>query len=197
MSYYWEGVLVRLREMRPEDSDLWLAEDQDSEAIRTLHYQMQLPATPASAAAFAEKYSQFKSRDERTMFSIESLEGTLVGGINIHTVNQQSGTFQTGTRIYRQFRGRGYGLDAKLLVLRYCFRELRLNKYYCRCLETNAEIIRHLERLGCTREGVFREQVFTDGRYLNECFYGLTRKDFDANYPRLLDWLKSQAAPGA
>jgi RimJ/RimL family protein N-acetyltransferase len=195
MSYYWEGVLVRLRGMRAEDADLWLAEDQDSDAVRALHCQMQLPATAAGAAEFAERYSHFKGKDERTMFSIENLEGTLVGGINIHTVNHQSGTFQTGTRIYRQFRGRGYGLDAKLLVLRYCFHELRLNKYYCRCLETNERMIRQMERLGCAREGVFREQVFTDGKFLNEHFYGLTREEFDANYPALLGWLRSRVAP--
>jgi RimJ/RimL family protein N-acetyltransferase len=155
---------------------------------------MQLPATTTTAAEFAERYSYFKGKDERTMFSIDKLDGTLVGGTNIHTVNNQSGTFQTGTRIYRKFRGAGYGLDAKLLVLRYCFHELRLHKYYCRCLETNEEIIRHLQRLGCVREGVLRDQVFTGGRFLNEHFYGLTRQEFDTNYPVLLEWLRSRAA---
>lgn len=196
MSYYWQGILVRLREMRPEDSGLWLAEDQDSDAIRTLHYQMQLPATAIQAAEFFDRYSYFKGNDQRTVFSIESLGGDLVGGINIHTVNHQSGTFQTGSRIYRQFRGKGYGLEAKLIVLRYCFHELRLNKYYCKCLETNAEIIRHLEHLGCTREGEFREQIFTDGRFHSELFYGMTRNDFDSNYPRLIEWLRSRVVPG-
>ncbi len=196
MSYYWEGTLVRLREFRPEDADLWLAEDHDSDAIRTLHYQMQLPATTVQAAEFAERHSYFKSRSERTMFTIETLDGTVVGGINLHSVNHQSGTFQTGSRIYRQFRGKGYGLEAKVILLRYCFHELRLNKYYCKCLETNTDIINHLEHLGCTREGVFREQVYTDGRFLAEHFYGLTRKDFDDHYPRLLEWLRSRVGAG-
>lgn len=195
MNYYWQGILVRLREMRPEDSDLWLSEDQDSDAIRMLHYQMQLPATAIHAAEFIDRFSHFKGKDERMVFSIESLDANLVGGINIHTVNHQSGTFQSGSRIYRQFRGKGYGLEAKLIVLRYCFHELRLNKYYCKCLETNAAIIRHLEHLGCTREGEFREQIFTDGRFLSELYYGMTRTDFDRNYPRLSDWLRSRADP--
>ena len=44
------------------------------------------------------------------------------------------------------------------------------------------------------REGVFREQIYTDGRFLNEHFYGMTRKDFDDNYPRLLEELKARIA---
>jgi RimJ/RimL family protein N-acetyltransferase len=194
MSYYWEGVLCRLREMRREDADLWLAEDEDSAAIRTLHYQMQLPATKVQAEEFAEKYSDFKNRNERIMFSIETKEGQLIGGINVHTVNHQSGTFQTGSRIYRRYRGHGYGLDAKLIVLRYCFHELRLNKYYCKCLEANADITRHLESLGCRREGLFRDQIYTDGRFQNELFYGLTRAEFDVSYPTLVARLESRIA---
>jgi RimJ/RimL family protein N-acetyltransferase len=196
MGYYWQGVLVRLRELRPEDAELWLAEDQDSEAIRTLNYQMQLPASTVQAAEFAERYAYFKSKGERTMFSIEKLDGTLVGGINIHTVSHQNGTFQTGSRVYRPFRGQGYGLEAKLIVLRYCFHELRLNKYYCKCLETNEGIIKHLERLGCAREGVFREQIYTEGRFYSELFFGLTRRDFEENYPRLIEWLREKVGSG-
>ena len=48
--------------------------------------------------------------------------------------------------------------------------------------------------LRCEREGLFREQIYTDGRFMNELFYGLTRKDFDASYPRLIDWIRSKGA---
>ena len=40
MSYYREGIIVRLRESRPEDAERWLAKDQDG-----------LGARPASGCA--------------------------------------------------------------------------------------------------------------------------------------------------
>lgn len=72
-----------------------------------LNAGMDLPKSEHDARAFAERYAEFGHRHERIMFSIETLEGELVGGINIHSMNQRNGTFETGTRIYRAFRDRG------------------------------------------------------------------------------------------
>ena len=117
-SYYWQGERVRLRPMHAEDVGLWLAEERsDSEAVRFLNYGMDLPKSEHAAQLFSERYAEFNNRRERIMFSIESLQGELIGGINIHSMNEKNGTFETGSRIYRAFRGRGYGFEAKIIVL--------------------------------------------------------------------------------
>jgi RimJ/RimL family protein N-acetyltransferase len=167
--------------MHAQDVDLWLAEERsDSEAVRMLNAGMDLPKSEQDARAFTERYAEFGHRHERIMFSIETLEGELVGGINIHSMNQRNGTFETGTRIYRAFRGRGYGFEAKLIVLRYAFHELRFQKYNIRCLESNQPMIDHALRLGCQQEGRIRRSVYTDGRYYDDLLFGLTREEFDA-----------------
>ena len=48
---------------------------------------------------------------------------------------------------------RGYGLEAKILVLRYAFLELRFQKYEVRCQRANDAMVRHMARLGATLEG--------------------------------------------
>ncbi len=179
--YYWQGQLIRLRPMHKDDVALWLAEERsDSEAVRFLNYGVTLPKSEHDAQAFAERYAEFGHRDERIMFSIETLDGELVGGINIHSMNQRNGTFETGSRIYRAFRGRGYGFEAKLMVLRYAFHELRFQKYNIHCLENNQPMIRQAARLGCQQEGRVRRHSYTDGRYYDELIFGLTREEFDA-----------------
>ncbi len=179
--YYWQGEHIRLRPMRVDDAALWLAEEQsDSETVRFLNAGMDLPKSEQDARAFAERYAEFGHRHERIMFSIETLEGELAGGINIHSMNQRNGTFETGTRIYRAFRGRGYGFEAKRLVLRYAFHELRFQKYNIRCLASNQPMIDHALRLGCQQEGRIRRSVYTDGRYYDDLLFGLTREEFDA-----------------
>lgn len=177
---YWDGELVRLRPMHVDDVGLWLEEEQaDSETVRFLNYGMPLPVSQHDAAAFAERYAEFNSRDERIMFSIDTLDGELAGGINLHQIDTKNGTFETGTRIYRRFRGQGLGFDAKLVVLRYAFHELRLQKYNIRCIDTNEPMIRHAHRLGCQPEGRLRRHIYTDGEYHDELIFGLTREEFD------------------
>lgn len=184
--YYWQGEHIRLRPMHVDDVALWLAEERsDSEAVRMLNAGMDLPKSEQDARAFAERYAEFNHRHERIMFSIETLDGELVGGINIHSMNQRNGTFETGTRIYRAHRGRGYGFEAKLIVLRYAFHELRFQKYNIRCLETNQAMIEHAARLGCQPEGRIRRHNYTKGRFYDDLLFGLTREEFDALEERL------------
>ncbi len=183
---YWQGKRIRLRPMRMDDATLWLTEEQsDSEGVRFLNYSMTLPKSEHAAQAFAERYAEFNNSNERIMFSIETLDGELAGGINIHSMNRQSGTFETGTRIYQAFRGLGYGFEAKVIVLRYAFHELRFQKYNIRCLETNQPMIKHAARLGCQSEGRIRRHIYTDGQYFDELIFGLTREEFDALLERL------------
>ena len=184
--YFWQGERVRLRPMHQDDVQLWLAEEQsDSEATRLLNYGVALPKSQPAADAFAERYAEFNNGAERIMFSVETLDGELIGGINIHSMNKKNGTFETGSRIYKAFRGLGHGQDAKIIVLRYAFHELRYQKYNIRCLETNGPMVRQAKRLGCQEEGHIRRQVYTDGEYHDELIFGLTREEFDEFLARL------------
>lgn len=178
-NYFWQGEKIRLRPMRPEDTAVWLAEEHDSQSVRFLNYNMVLPKSEKDAAAFGERYAYFNNADERIMFSIETLVGELVGGINIHSMQPQHGTFETGTRLYRQFRRLGYAFEAKRILLRYAFHELRYQKYNIRCIEINEAMIRHAQRLGCQEEGRIRRHIYTNGRYYDELIFGLTREEFD------------------
>ena len=180
-SPYWQGPRVRLRPMHRDDVDLWLVEEhQDSEATHFLNAGMPLPKSRHDAEAFAAKYAEFGSADERLMFSIETLEGELVGGMNLHSMDRKNGTFQTGSRVYRAFRGRGYGLEAKRLLLRYAFFELRFQKYEVRCSEHNDAMVRHMARLGAVQEGRLRRHIYTRGAFEDELCFGLLREEFDA-----------------
>lgn len=185
-AYYWQGERVRLRPMHADDVALWLIEEHsDSEAVRFLNYGMTLPKTEADARAFAERYAGFNNLDERILFSIEALDGQLVGGINIHSMNQRNGTFETGSRIYRAYRGQGYGFEAKVMVLRYAFHELRFQKYNIRCVESNQPMIHHAGRLGCQPEGRIRRHIYMQGCHQDELIFGLTREEFDDLLARL------------
>jgi len=179
----WRGPRVALRPLHRDDVDLWLREEtEDPLSSYFLEPGTPLPKSRHDAEAFAERYAEFGHRDERIMWSIETHGGALVGAINLHSMDRRNGTFQSGTRVYSAHRGAGYGLEAKLLVLRYAFHEERLQKYEVRCLATNEAMVRHMARLGATLEGRLRRHLFTDGAYVDELLYGLLREEFDARF---------------
>jgi RimJ/RimL family protein N-acetyltransferase len=183
---YWIGQRIRLRPLHVDDAETWLAEESsDPEATHFLNYGTPLPKSPRDAEHFVARYAEFANREERIMWSIETHDGQLIGGINLHSMDLRNGTFQTGTRIHRAQRGGGYGLEAKVIVLRYAFHELRYQKYEVRCLATNGAMVRHMARLGATQEGRLRRHVFTQGVFLDELVFGLLREEFDARLAEL------------
>jgi RimJ/RimL family protein N-acetyltransferase len=183
---YWTGQRIRLRPLHADDAGAWLAEEStDAEATHFLNYGTPLPKSQRDAELFVARYAEFANREERIMWSIATLDGELIGGINLHSMDLRNGTFQTGTRIHRAHRGAGYGLEAKVIVLRYAFHELRYQKYEVRCLATNAAMVRHMARLGAAPEGRLRRHVFTQGAFVDELVFGLLREEFDARLPEL------------
>jgi RimJ/RimL family protein N-acetyltransferase len=117
------------------------------------------------------------------MFTITTLDGQSVGGINLNSIDAKNGTFSIGVQIDRDHRGEGYGTAAMEIVLRYAFYERRLNKYYGSVLEGNIASATMLRKLGCVDEGRRRQMVYTQGRYYDEILFGLTRSEFEKRYP--------------
>jgi RimJ/RimL family protein N-acetyltransferase len=179
-SSFWRGERIRLRALSKADAVHWLAFDDDSEAVRKLNLGISPPRSAEQAAAWANRFADFGNADEAMIFSIETHDGDYVGSLNLGGVDRRHGTFSTGTRLSSEYRGRGFALEAKRIVLRYAFHELRLQKYNLRCLDTNTAVIRHAELLGCRPEGRIRRNVFTDGRFHDELLFGLTREEFEA-----------------
>ena len=183
--YFWEGELIRLRSQRPEDFGLWLEETSDSETVRVMEYGIELPKSEKDKKEFAERCSESQRAPGRIHFAIDTIAGEHVGVVCIGGIDRKNGVFSTVVRIYRKHRGNGYAFEAKRIVLKYCFEELRLQKYNNRCMETNDAVHRHLRKLGCKEEGRIRRSIYTNGKYYDELLFGLTREEFEENEKRL------------
>jgi RimJ/RimL family protein N-acetyltransferase len=176
--YYWQNDLVRLRAGTLEDWERAYRNLFDSEARRVLQYEIELPPVPEAAQEAARKWAGFDPASGRLMFTIETLDGTAVGGLNLNSIDPRNGTFHIGMQIDVGQRGKGYGTAAMRILLRYAFCERRLNKYNCSCLQTNGASMAMLKKLGAVQEGVRRQSVYTDGRYMDEVLFGLTKDEF-------------------
>ena len=65
---------------------------------------------------------------DKYMFGIENSNGVFVGTANIHSRNEQAGTFSFAIRVFRTHRRNGYAKDAFRILLRYGFYELRYQR---------------------------------------------------------------------
>lgn len=68
---------------------------------------------------------------------------------------------------------KGTGSRMEILALDYAFNELRLHKLCCEVLAFNMPVIKMHEKFGFEIEGVFRDQYYRDGRFLDIYRLGL------------------------
>ncbi|MEZ4726916.1 MAG: GNAT family N-acetyltransferase [Caldilineaceae bacterium] len=176
--YFWQGQLIRLRPYRASDWEMVYAEERDSEGIRVFEPGIQLPRSPEMIKAWLERV---QAQEGNTLqFAVDSLAGEFVGAANIHNRDERNGTFSCAFRIFRPYRGQGYGSEAFLMLLKYGFHELRYQKVNTETIASNDASIRLHRSLGFQEEGRRRRNVFTDGQYFDEILFGMTREEFDA-----------------
>ncbi|WP_242968422.1 GNAT family N-acetyltransferase [Clostridium combesii] len=182
---------MRLRAMQPEDWNGHYYNRFDTLARRLLNYEVELPPTLDESRKFADTFTDFKLEMGRVMFIIETLDGINVGILNLNSIHERNGTFSIGMQVDKDYRGKGYGTEAMRILLRYAFLERRLNKFNASVLDGNIGSTTMLKKLGCQQEGVRRQVVYTDGRYMDEILFGLTKDEFIKNEKILSNCLKS------
>lgn len=174
-NYYWQNDLVRLRAWSEEDWEWDYYNCFDSSEERLASYTIDFPATVLGSKEYSSKVANCETNHCRTVFAIETLDGIHVGRINILLDDYDNGTFGMGIRIGREYQGKGYGTSAMKMLLKYGFMEKRLNKYSVSVLEGNEGSIKMHKKLGCEQEGRLKQNIYTNGRYYDEIYFGLTK----------------------
>lgn len=178
--YFWQGDKVRLRPLRSEDAADDFANSLDSPARQLLQLGIELPSSLELAREALEKYAGCKEVNGVFVLAVETLDGTHVGGVSMHSRSEKNGLFGLGGGIMRPYRGHGYAEDAGRIMLRYGFWERRYQKCNSACLHTNEASIHLHKKMGFVQEGRRRRQVFFNDIFHDELLFGLTREEFDA-----------------
>lgn len=182
MNNLFEGRLVRLRAMEPEDAATEFRHLQDSEVAR-LDSNIGFPPALADIRRRFENPRESRSPDDKYLV-IETLDGQMVGGINTQLADLRNGTFSIGIGLpERTAWGKGYAKEAMLLILRYMFHERRYQKCNIGVFAFNERAIGLYRHLGFQDEGRIRRAVFTNSQFHDELLLGMTVEEFDERYP--------------
>jgi len=182
MNNLFAGRLVRLRALEPGDAEAQFRHLQDTEISR-LDSNIEFPHSLADLRRRLENPREPRYPDDKPLV-IETLEGELVGEINVQLTDPRNGTFSLGIGLpERRAWGKGYAKEAMLLILRFMFHERRYQKCNIGVFAFNERAIGLYYHLGFVDEGRIRRAVFTNSAFYDEILLGITVEEFDARYP--------------
>jgi ribosomal-protein-alanine N-acetyltransferase len=112
------------------------------------------------------------------IYAICLTNGSLIGAISLN----RSGLFNRAELEYwigPDHWNCGYCTEAVKAVLNYGFKELGYHKISARHFVGNSASGRVMQKAGMVREGVLRDEVVKDGRYITVEVYGILRKSHE------------------
>ncbi len=139
--------------------------------------------TPVTLAEEERWFRDYLRRGDEQIFAIE-VDGKHVGNLGLYKVDRVHRKADLGIVIGEPtYWSHGYGTDALRAALTYGFEQLGLNKISLDVFEDNARAQRSYVKCGFVREGVHREDVFKDGRFLDVVRMSILAREFRERPP--------------
>lgn len=177
--YFWEYNNLIIRDMTEEDYIMNREMVFFSWDARYYDNDVRLPMLLEELTEKEEENLHFGNTEKRIEFAVTDLNDNYVGNINLHSIDRKNGTFSISLYFLKRVRGQGYATKAMALIMNYAFNELRLNKMNICVNDGNEASARVMRRVGCRVEGIWRENVYYDGKYTNVILFGITKEEFN------------------
>lgn len=169
------GKRIYLRPLQKEDAlllTLWINDPEVHQFLTTFK-----PVT------VEDEYDWFEEvrKDKNSAVFIITFKDTNepIGVMGLHQINNLHGTATTGSFIGRKdCWSKGYGTEAKMLVLEYAFNTRNLRKVCSKVFDFNGRSKRALEKCGYKVEGVLKKHHYRNGRYCDCIQLAVFKKDF-------------------
>lgn len=149
--------------------------------------QFVLVFLPQTNVQEGEWFDRIGKDDKNIVLAMEAgdKERKLIGSIGIHQISWKDRVATTGTLIgEKEYWGKGYGTDAKMQILNYCFNTLNLHKICSAVIEYNERSLRYSLHCGYQVEGRRRRHLFRNGRYWDMIELGLFREEWEPIWER-------------
>lgn len=171
------GRQVYLRPVEPDDLERYYRWMNDREVTRWTTNVVPIPL-PAERQ-WIEDATKSRPTTKHVFSIVLTKEDLHIGVTGIHAIDWVSRVGTTGIVIGdRSCWRRGYGFEAKMLVLRYAFATLNLRKLLAAAMEGNAASQRNLRKQGYREVGRFTANAYRDGAYYDEILFELFAGDF-------------------
>lgn len=170
---YFRGTRVDLVAVEREDLPLvagWINDE------RVAAYQKsRFPVSLAEQAAWYESSQKDRSKQKLV---VQNKEGVKVGLVSMFHLDHRNRHAEIGVYIAPEHHRRGYAAEAMRLIMRFGFGELNLHKIVSSVLAFNEASSSMVASVGMRLEYVRVEEVWTNGRFVNEEVWSMFARDF-------------------
>ena len=167
---------LELRPLQEADVASLYEMHRDSKAMR--YWDAPIWKDDARGRAMVARDLALTTRDYLRLGIEPVAGGTLLGTCALWAINAQSRRAEIGYMLDPRAWGQGYMHEALSALLNYAFTDLDLNRVEADSDPRNDRSTRLLERLGFTKEGLFRERCIVDGEVSDSAMYGLLRREW-------------------
>ncbi len=137
-----------------------------------------------------EEYYEKSQPPGCAMFAICDIENGLhIGNARISQIDWIHRVALFGWLIgIAEYRGKGYGTDALVQLLRFGFHHLGLNRILSAVALPNEKSLGSIDKVGMVREGILRQFFFVNGEYVDGVSLSMLREDFDRTHGSPAEW---------
>ncbi|MDP2894167.1 MAG: GNAT family protein [Sulfurimonas sp.] len=174
------GKNIYLRGLTLEDCDgdypLWLNDE------TTCQYS-EHHVFPYSRENAQEYISNLSLQKDKVMLAIvDKKSDKHIGNIAIFAISHLHRSAEFSIMIgNKDFQGKGYSKEASLMMLNHGFNTMNLHRIYSGTMQNN-EPMKHLSlALGMKQEGVFRDEVYKNGKYHDTIRFSILKEEFNAD----------------
>jgi len=145
---------------------------------------MYLPVAEAGEAEWVERHQKGNDK-EIVLVIVDAKTDKPIGSMGLHRINWKDRTATTGAVIgEKSYWGKGYGSEAKMLLLQYAFHSLNLRKICSLVLSFNGRSQAYSEKCGYKVEGTLKEHIFKNGQYWDEIHLAVFKEDWEPLWKR-------------
>ncbi|MCB4809682.1 GNAT family N-acetyltransferase [Tamlana sp. 62-3] len=110
---------------------------------------------------------------------IQKPTNKLIGATSICSISEFDKKVEIGlTWFSESYQGKGINQKVKLILLSFLFDQIKVNKVEFRTRGGNLKSQRALDKIGAVKEGILRELIFRNGKYIDVVYYGILASEW-------------------
>lgn len=122
-----------------------------------------------------------KSGEQYPFLIFHKGENKIIGSTRLLKLNREHRNLEIGyTWFQRDYWGKGWNEECKLLLLSYCFEQLKTIRVQIIAADKNLRSRNAILRIGATFEGVLREVLLRDGNKRSVAYYSILEEEWNS-----------------
>jgi RimJ/RimL family protein N-acetyltransferase len=171
------GKIINLRAIERNDLPhlhTWANDEEIQYLLGAWHF-------PLNRENHSKWFNDLKCDDIHQRFIVETKNGEVIGMANLLNINWKDRNAFHGMVLGENSRGKGYGTDTVLTIMKYAFYELGLNRLDGSIIEYNEPSKKlYIGKCFWKIEGVQKKWYFRKGKFWDKIIVGIIKEDCDS-----------------